>query len=109
MTTASVASPVQRVSPRERVAWSRLIWVAPLTLAIALGVNFVLRFIVQSLNPRLARMPQLDQPMVTLTVMGCLAAIVVFVLVGLLVKDRPFFWYRIIAIGALVLSWLPDI
>ena len=109
MSTASIAAPVQRSSPRERIAWPRLIWVAPLTLAIALGVNFVLRFILQSLNPRLARMPQLEQPMVTLTIMGCLAAIVVFVLVGLVVKDRPLFWYRVVAIGALLLSWLPDI
>jgi uncharacterized membrane protein YgcG len=109
MTTASIASPVQRSAPRERIAWPRLIWVAPLTFAIALGVNFVLRLIVQSLNPRLARMPQLEQPMVTLTIMGCLAAIVVFVLVGLVVKDRPLFWYRVVAIGALLVSWLPDL
>src|SRR5262245_9838238 len=109
MSTASIESPARSVPARERVAWPRLIWVAPLTVIAALAVNFLIRFVVQSLNPRLARMPQLEQPMITLTIMGCLAAIVVFVIVGLVVRDRPFFWYRVIAIGALLLSWLPDI
>jgi len=109
MSTASIESPARSVPARERVAWPRLIWVAPLTVIAALAVNFLIRLVVQSLNPRLARMPQLEQPMITLTIMGCLAAIVVFVIVGLVVRDRPFFWYRVIAIGALLLSWLPDV
>jgi len=109
MTTSTVAAETRRVAPRERVAWPRLIWVAPLTVLAALAVNFVIRFVVQSLNPRLSRMPQLEQPMITLTIVGSLAAIAMFVVVGLLVRDRPFFWYRVIAIGALLLSWLPDI
>jgi hypothetical protein len=109
MSTASIESPARSVPARDRVAWPRLIWVAPLTMLAALAVNFLIRLVVQSLNPRLARMPQLEQPMITLTMMGCLAAIVVFVLVGLLVRDRPFFWFRVIAIGALLVSWLPDI
>jgi len=109
MTSASIASSARSVPAREQIAWPRLIWVAPLTVALALAVNAVIRFVLQSVNPRLARMPQLDQPMITLTIMGCLAAIVVFVVVGLVVRDRPLFWYRVIAIGALLLSWIPDI
>jgi hypothetical protein len=109
MSTASIESPARSGTVRERVAWPRLLWVAPLTVAAALAVNVLIRFVLQSLNPQLGRMPQLGQPMLNLTIMGCLAAIVVFVVVGLLVRDRPFFWYRVIAIGALLLSWLPDI
>src|SRR5262245_23578972 len=109
MTTSTVAAATRRVAARERVAWPRLIWVAPLTVIAALAVNVLIRFVVQSLDPRLLRMPQVEQPMITLTIMGSVAAIVLFVVVGLLVRDRPFFWFRVIAIGGLLLSWLPDI
>src|SRR5205085_2469052 len=63
---------------------------------------------VQTVSPNLRRMPQLDGPLVSLTVVGVLAAIVAFLLIGVLTK-RPFFWYRIVAVGALLLSWIPDI
>src|SRR6266542_3231070 len=106
MTTAVVAAPTRQVA--SQVAWPRLVWVAPLTVVASLAVNFAIRFIVQTISPSLTRMPQLDSPMISLTVLGALAAIVAFIVVALVFK-RPFFWYRVIAIGALLLSWLPDI
>ncbi|HEY3231036.1 MAG TPA: hypothetical protein VGJ87_17550 [Roseiflexaceae bacterium] len=108
MTTASLAASARSVPARENVSWARLAWVAPLTVIVALAVNFGIRAVLQVVNPRLARMPQLDQPMINLTVIGCVAATVVFVLTVLLTK-RPFFWYRIVAVIALLVSWLPDI
>jgi hypothetical protein len=108
MTAASIAAGARSEPVREQVSWTRLLWVAPLTIIVALAVNVAIRFIVQSLNPRLTRMPQLEQPMITLTLIGCVAAVAVFVLTALLMRG-PFFWYRVLAIGALLLSWIPDI
>jgi hypothetical protein len=90
------------------VSLARMLWVAPLTLMVALAVAFAIRFIAQSLDPRLARMPQLGQPMVMLVVEGVLAAVVVFVLFALVVA-RPFFWYRVVGVVALMFSLLPDL
>ena len=104
-------APAPRVAPTDRrdgISLSRLLWVAPLTLAVALAVNFAIKLLAQALNPSLARMPQLGQPMVTLTIEGVLAAVVVFVLVALFVP-RPVWWYRIIGVVALLISLLPDI
>src|SRR4051794_23534462 len=110
MTSSTISAPVEQRPRRaeQAVAWSRLIWVAPLTLAAALAVNFALQFIVQTISPSLGRMPQLDSAMVTLTVLGTFAAIVAFVIVGLVTR-RPFFWYPIVGAAALLLSWIPDI
>ena len=105
MSSIAVAAPV---GEKTSVAWPRLLWVAPLTLVASLALNFVIRFVVQSIHPSLLRMPQLGPPMVSLTVLGVLSAIVAFIVVGL-VTSRPFFWYRVLAVGALLLSWIPDI
>jgi hypothetical protein len=98
----------ERVEPRRRISWLRLLWVAPLTLVAAVLVCLGLRSVFQALDPNLQRMGQLGPPMLTLAVEGALAAIVVFVLFALFVP-RAIFWYRILGVVALVLSWLPDI
>jgi hypothetical protein len=74
----------------------------------ALAVCFGLRSLLQQLSPNLTRMPQLQEPMVTLVIEGAVAATVVFVLFASFVP-RPIFWYRIAAVVALLLSWAPDI
>jgi hypothetical protein len=56
----------------------------------------------------MSRMPQLGQPMITLTLLGSIGAVVAFVLIGLLTR-RPFFWFPIVALVALVISWAPDV
>jgi len=108
MTTASLAASARSVPAREQVSWIRVAWVAPLTIVVALAANLALRAAIQALSPRLGRMPQLEQPLITLTLIGSVAAIVVFVLVALVTR-RPFFWYRVVAVVALLVSWLPDI
>jgi hypothetical protein len=106
---ATVAAPAGRVEYRtEEVSFARLLWVAPLTVAAALAVNFVIKPVAQTIDPSLSRMGQLQSPLVTLTVEGALAAIVVFALVGWLVP-RPIFWYRVVAAVALAISLLPDL
>jgi hypothetical protein len=105
--TASTAAG-GRVARRDAVSWPRLLWVAPLTLGLAVGACFVVRFLVQLIDPSTRTMPQLQMPMQVLAIEGALAAIVVFVGFALFVP-RPIFWYRIVGGVALLLSLLPDV
>ena len=67
-----------------------------------------LRLVLQTIDPSLQRMGQLGPPMITLAVEGSIAAVLVFIVFAV-VLPRPFFWYRIVGVVALILSWLPDI
>jgi hypothetical protein len=97
-----------RVERERRIASLRLVWVAPVTVVVAVAVCYGLRWLFTTIDPNLQRMGQLGPPMLALTVEGAVAAIVVFVLFALFVP-RPIFWYRIVGGVALVLSWLPDV
>jgi hypothetical protein len=90
---------------RDQVSLRRLVWVAPLTLALAVGACFVVRFLAQLIDPQVVNMPQLQMPMAVLAVEGALAAIVVFVVFAVFVP-RPIFWYRIVGGIALLVSLL---
>ena len=106
--SASIAHQAE-VAPRDGISFTRLLWVAPLTLVVAPAVNSAIKFIAQQLNPAgFARMPQLQEPMLILTIEGVVAAVLVFIVAALLVP-QPIFWYRTIGVCALVLSLLPDI
>ena len=109
-TPAPVAiAPQADLAPRDGISFTRLLWVAPLTLVVALVVNSAIKFIAQQLNPSAyTRMPQLQEPMLILTVEGVIVAVLVFIVVALWVP-HPIFWYRTIGVCAVVLSLLPDI
>ena len=98
-------APVER---SERVSFRRLLWVAPLTVAVALAVNFAIRLLVQALDPSAARMGQLGPPLLLLTAEGAVCAVVVFALMGLALR-RPIFWFRVIGVVVLLISILPDL
>jgi len=109
--TAPASGPTQRVdraSRRDRVSFARLLWVAPLTVVSALVINLLIKFVAESLDPSLARMGQLQTPLVSLTLQGALGAVVVFAIMAAVVP-RPIFWYRIVAAIALLASVVPDI
>ena len=109
MTDSAVASSSRAISrEREQVSWARFAWVAPLAVVASLAVNYVLKLIVQALVPGTTRMPQLNEPLITLTLLGAIAAVVVFALMALTMK-RPYTWYPIVATIALLVSWIPDI
>jgi hypothetical protein len=55
---------------RDGVSFSRLLWVGPLTVVVALVVNLIIRAIAQALNPELTEMGQLGRPMIILTIEG---------------------------------------
>jgi hypothetical protein len=108
MIAASSTRAVGRTAPARQVSLARLLWVAPLTLVVALAACFAIRSIATSIDPNLARLPMLGQPMTTLVVEGVVAAVVVFAVFAVLLP-RPIFWYRIVGSVALLLSLLPDI
>jgi hypothetical protein len=109
MDMIAASTPVARsVVRRDQVSLARLVWVAPLTLALAVAACFVIRFVAQSIDPKTINMPTLQTPMQVLAVEGALAAIVVFVLFALFVR-RPIYWYRIVGSIALLMSLAPDV
>src|SRR5260370_1814330 len=90
---ATASTPVARsVVRRDQVSLPRLVWVAPLTLALALGACFVVRFFAQLIDPNTLNMPQLRMPMQVLAYEGALSAISVFVLFSLFCPRTPSFY-----------------
>jgi hypothetical protein len=102
------ADPQAGPDHRDRISFARLLWVAPLTVAVALAVNLALKAIVVALDPSLAEMGQLGRPMIILTLEGAVLAVIVFALIAWLVP-RPIFWYRVVGIIALLVSLIPDV
>ena len=93
---------------RDGVSFTRLLWVAPLTVIVALVVNLIIKTIVQALDPSLTELPQLGQSLIVLTLEGAILAVIIFVLIVWLVP-HPIRWFRIVAVIALLLSLIPDL
>jgi len=93
---------------RDGVSWRRLLWVGPLTVAVALLVNLAIKTILQALDPSLTEMGQLGMPLIILTLEGAILAVIVFALMVWLVP-HPIRWYRIAGVIALVISLIPDL
>jgi hypothetical protein len=93
---------------RDGVSWSRLLWVAPLTVVVALAVNLLIKTIAIALDPALAEMGQLGNSLIILTLEGSILAVIVFAIVVWLVPHpiRPF---RIGATIVLLISLIPDL
>jgi hypothetical protein len=108
--TARPADPAEREEHvrRDRISFARLVWVAPLTVVTAVAVTQLIKFVAVRLDPSLARMAQLQAPLLSLTLQGAIGAVVVFALVAAVVP-RPIFWYRILAAVALLASLVPDV
>ncbi len=107
MNTSPYTSAETAAERRDGVSWSRMLWVAPLTVAVALLVNLVIRTVLQALFPALTEMGQLGRSLIVLTLVGAILAVIVFVLTVWLVP-HPIRWYRIIGVIALVISLAPD-
>jgi hypothetical protein len=93
---------------RDGVSWTRLLWVGPLTVVVALVVNLLIKTVLRALNPALAEMGQLGRPMIILTLEGAILAVLVFALLVWLVP-HPIRWFRIVGVIALLLSLIPDL
>lgn len=105
MTSSGIDASADR---RDGVSWTRLLWVGPLTVVVALAVNLAIKTILQALNPALNEMGQLGRPLVILTLEGAILAVIVFALMVWLVP-HPIRWYRIVAVIALIVSLIPDL
>ena len=93
----------------ERVSFSRLLWVGPLTIVAAVAANLVFTTIANSLLGVSPDFPPLTAGAIAIfTAIGVLAAVVVFALVARFSK-RPIRRYRQIALIALLLSLIPDL
>jgi hypothetical protein len=93
---------------RDGVSWSRLLWVGPLTVVVALLVNLAIKSLFQAVNPSLSEMGQLGRPLIILTLEGAILAVIVFAVMVWLVP-HPIRWYRIVAVIALLISLIPDL
>jgi hypothetical protein len=93
---------------RDGVSITRLLWVAPLTVVVALVVNLIIKTLIQALDPSLTEMPQLGRSLIIFTLEGAILAVIVFALMVWLVPHL-IRWFRIVAVIALVLSLIPDL
>jgi len=98
-------TPAER---RDDVSITRLLWVAPLTVVVALVVNLIIKTLVQALDPSLTEMGQLGRSLIILTLEGAILAVIVFALMVWLVP-HPIRWFRIVAVIALLLTLIPDL
>ena len=106
MTTAGTIGIAE--DRRDGVSWSRLLWVAPLTVIVALVVNLIVKTVAIAVNPSLADMGQLGNPLIMLTLEGAILAVIVFALMVWLVP-QPIHWFRIVAVIVLIISIIPDL
>jgi hypothetical protein len=93
---------------RDGVSFTRLLWVAPLTVVVALVVNLIIKTLVQAIDPSLSEMGQLGRPLIILTLEGAILGVLVFALMVWLVP-HPIRWFRIVALIALLISFIPDL
>jgi hypothetical protein len=98
-------TPAER---RDAVSFTRLLWVAPLTVVAALIVNLIIRAVVQAIDPSLSEMGQLGRSLIILTLEGAILAVIVFALMVWLVP-HPIRWFRVVAVIAWLLSLIPDL
>lgn len=101
--TQSIAHDTERVNMRA------LLWVAPAILGASLLVNAILRALAQMLFAIPEYFMPISSPsFIGLTIGGVMAALLVFALVARFSK-RPYRAYLIVAIVALLLSFIPDV
>lgn len=92
----------------ERVDLKRLLWAGPLVVVAAIAANVVFGLIVTRLFGISPDFPALSSgALAVFTAVLVTAAVIVFALVARFAR-RPITTYRKIALGALLLSFLPD-
>jgi hypothetical protein len=103
----AVAAPPAESTARPVL--SRLLWVGPLTILVAVLANVVLQQLaVAVLRPDPAFMPLTLPPPIIFTVVGVLGAVIVYALIARFARNpNPLF--RRVALVTLVVSLVPDI
>lgn len=86
----------------------RMLWLAPLTTAASVGAVLVVRQVaIRVVHPSPRFVPLTPVPPVLDTILGCVGAILVFVMVVFYPESAR--TYRRIAAGVLFLSLIPDV
>lgn len=102
----------ERAGFRQRIAWGRLRWAAPLAAVAAVIVNSITYVIASALGalPNDVEIPTFTgeqvltvQPVIIASLVGVIAATIAFAIVGLL-SNRPARTFRIVAAIALIIS-----
>ena len=101
-----MASTTTRPTSQEGFAMRKLVWVGPLTILVAVLLNLVLRTLAVAFFGVSAGFTYLQAPFVIgSTVVFLVLALVAFLLVGRFAR-RPVRFYRVLALVALVVSFL---
>ena len=104
-----MTSPPLRPALRQRFALRKLVWVGPLTIVVAVLVNLMIRSIAVAFFGVPSGFTYLQAPFVIgSTIVFLLLALLAFVLVGRFAR-RPVWFYRILALAALLVSFLNPI
>lgn len=91
------------------MALNRLWWAGPLTIVTAMIANTIVRFIaVATLQPDPRFMPLGPVTPAAFSFFGVLGAVIAFALVGR-ISRRPIWLFKLIAIIALPITWVPDV
>jgi len=103
-----MVSTASQSQPGERVAYSRLLWVGPLTIVAAVVATSLLRLVaVALLQPDPQFIPLTPAIPVVFTIIGVLGAVIAYAIVGR-IGSRPIRLFRRVALVALALSFIPD-
>ena len=104
-----MTSAASSAQPAERVAFSRLLWVGPLTIVAAVIVNLLIRTIaVAVLQPDPQFPPFMPPITATFTVIGVLGAVIAYAIIGRAARS-PIRLFRRVALIALLVSLIPDV
>jgi hypothetical protein len=104
-----MASTPLRPASRQRFALRKLAWVGPLTIIVAALVNLLIRSVAVAFLGVPGGFTYLQAPIVIgSTIVFLLLALLAFVLVGRF-AHRPVWFYRILALVALLMSFLNPI
>lgn len=110
MASRADATLTERSGDAERLVVGRLLWLAPLAAVVSIVINLIVRAVARGLFDDISDdfRPFSVQAIVFWTVVGTIAAAVVFALVARTAR-HPIERYRIVALVALVLSLIPDV
>jgi len=92
----------------KHVAFRRLAWVGPLTIVAAAIGTFVIRTVAVALLDVGNFLPLSFAPPLVFTVIGVLGAVLTFALIGRFAQ-QPIVLFKRLALGVLVVSFVPDI
>jgi hypothetical protein len=96
--------------PTPRIAYSRLLWVGPLALALALAGNIAVWAIASAVidvSPEFMPLASVG-PVIFMTTLGVLGAVLAFAIVGRFAR-QPARTYSLIAFVALLVSLIPNV